>query len=150
MTGTSENKEPAKTVSRNRLRRIQEPFRRTRKDHSMETAEDYVELIDDLILEQREARIVDIARRLDVSAVTVNQTISRLQRDGLVEKEPYRSVFLTAKGRELAQASRRRHETVYQFLCRLGVSEKQARIDAEGIEHHISEATLRKMLDFLK
>ena len=39
-------------------------YRRTRSDHAQETAEDYVELIDDLIREAGEARAVDVARRL--------------------------------------------------------------------------------------
>ena len=35
------------------------------------------------------------------------------------------------------------------FLLALGVSEETARIDSEGIEHHVSEETLRAMARFL-
>jgi DtxR family manganese transport transcriptional regulator len=125
-------------------------FRKTRKDHASELAEDYVELIDDLIVEFGEARVVDIADRLGVSHVTANKTIARLQRDGWVLKRPYRSIFLTDEGRRLAADVRRRHALVFDFLRHIGVADRQARIDAEGIEHHISEATLRAMSRFIR
>ncbi len=119
-----------------------ENFRRTRLARSAEVTEDYVELIADLIDAGGEARAVDIARGLGVSHATVINTIARLQRDGLVATKPYRAVFLTDEGRRLALWSRRRHETVLQFLLAIGVSEETANADAEGMEHHVSAETL--------
>ena len=60
------------------------------------------ELIADLIEETGEARVVDLAQRLGVSNATVNNTIQRLQRDGLVTSKPYRSIFLTEEGEAMA------------------------------------------------
>jgi DtxR family manganese transport transcriptional regulator len=120
-----------------------EGFGRTRSDHRNEIAEDYVELIADLIDATGEARAVDLANRLGVSNATVTHAITRLQRDGLVRSEPYRSIFLTKGGRDLAEQCRRRHRIVYGLLRALGVSDEVARIDAEGIEHHVSEETLQ-------
>ena len=117
-------------------------FRRVRRARQSEVAEDYVELIADLIAETGEARVVDIARRLGVSHATVIKTIGRLQRDGLALSKPYRSVFLTEEGQRVAEWSRARHEVVLQFLLAIGVSEAAAQSDAEGIEHHVSEETL--------
>jgi DtxR family transcriptional regulator, manganese transport regulator len=125
-------------------------FQRTRDDHSRENAEDYVELIDALIEETGEARAVDLAERLGVSHVTVSKTVQRLQREGYVTSQPYRSIFLTEMGREVAAASRARHELVLSFLMALGVPADVAETDAEGIEHHVSEATLAAMRLFLK
>ena len=119
-----------------------EAFGRTRSDHRNEIAEDYVELIADLIDATGRGAAVDLANRLGVTNATVNNTISRLQRDGLVHSEPYRSIFLTGDGRDLAEHCRRRHLIVYRFLRSLGVSEEVARVDAEGIEHHVSDETL--------
>ncbi len=132
------------------VHKFQDSFRRTREDHSSETAEDYVELIEHLIGQHGEARLVTMAEHLGVSPVTVTQTIRRLQREGLVRKEPYRSVFLTDEGRDLAERGRRRHEIVVRFLCAIGVPERQARIDSEGIEHHVSEVTLGKMAEYME
>ncbi len=120
-------------------------FARTRADHSRETAEDYVELIAALIEERGEARSVDLAERLGVSQVTVGKTVQRLQREGFVTAEPYRSIFLTESGASLALASKERHAMVLAFLLRLGVPPEVAEADAEGIEHHVSSQTLAAM-----
>ncbi|MGA2660579.1 MAG: manganese-binding transcriptional regulator MntR [Verrucomicrobiota bacterium] len=117
-------------------------LRHTRKEHAMETAQDYAEAIADLGAIHGEARAVDLARRLGVSHVTVIRTVARLQRDGYVSTRPYRSIFLTDKGLRLADESRRRHEIVAAFLRALGVPDAIAQTDAEGIEHHVSPETL--------
>lgn len=124
-------------------------FQRVRDAHQTEVAEDYVELISDLIEETGEARVVDLAERLGVSNATVANTIQRLQRDGLVHSKPYRSIFLTDDGEALAASSRERHVIVRDFLIALGVAADVADADAEGIEHHVSEATLGAFKRFL-
>ena len=123
---------------------------RTRADHAREIAEDYVELIDDLIRETGEARAVDIASELGVSHVTVSNTIRRLKRNRLVTSEPYRAIFLTPAGKKLAETARNRHTLVLDFLIALGVPEKDAETDAEGIEHHLSPATMDAIRRFLR
>jgi len=117
-------------------------YQRTRRAHSQETAEDYVEMIAELIGETGEARVVDIAARLGVSHVTVVRTVARLQRDGLVNTQPYRAIFLTDSGKKLAERSGVRHAIVVAFLRALGISEEAAEVDAEGIEHHVGPETL--------
>ncbi len=125
-------------------------FQRTRDDHSRETAEDYVELIENLISETGEARAVDLAERLGITHVSVSKTVQRLQREGLVTSQPYRSIFLTEKGSALASEARARHALVLSFLIALGVPESIAETDAEGIEHHVSLETLAAMRRFVK
>lgn len=124
-------------------------FNRIRADHSSELAEDYVELIADLIDEKGEARGSEVAMRLGVANATVVKTMKRLQDIGLVTQEPYRSIFLTGEGWKMAEDGRRKHKIVETFLLALGISEDTARIDSEGIEHHVSEETLRAMARFL-
>lgn len=121
---------------------------RTRKDHATELAEDYVEAIDDLISSAGECRITDLARQFGVSHVTAHRTVKRLVRDELAETERYGPVKLTRKGRRLARECRRRHEIVYRFLRAHGISEDTARLDAEGLEHHVSPETLQVMQDY--
>jgi DtxR family manganese transport transcriptional regulator len=117
-------------------------LRRTRLKNAVETAQDYVEAIADLSALYGEARVVDLARRLGVSHVTAIRTVARLQRDGYVSARPYRSIFLTGRGAQLAEESRQRHGIVLDFLLGLGVPEEVAQADAEGIEHHVSPETL--------
>ena len=117
-------------------------FDRIRRAHQSEVAEDYVEMIYDLIAETGEARTVDLAARFGVTSPTVNAIIQRLQREDLVETRPYRSIFLTEAGRALAEASRVRHQIVRDFLITIGVPVAIAEEDAEGVEHHVSKETL--------
>ena len=118
-------------------------FDRIRRAHQSEVAEDYVEMISDLIAENGEARAVDLAARFGVTSPTVNAIIRRLQREELVETKPYRSIFLTEAGQALANASKARHQIVRDFLVSIGVPEDIAEEDAEGVEHHVSEETLQ-------
>ena len=117
-------------------------FDRIRRAHQSEVAEDYVEMISDLIEETGEARTVDLAARFGVTSPTVNAIVRRLQRENLVETRPYRSIFLTEAGKALAELSRARHQIVRDFLVTIGVPETIAEEDAEGVEHHVSEETL--------
>lgn len=119
-----------------------ESFRHARQSRRVELVEDYVELIADLIDTAGEARPVDVARRLGVAQATVSKMLKRLVEDQLVLQRPYRGVFLTEQGRALAERSRLRHQIVEGFLLSLGISPENARIDAEGIEHHVSAETL--------
>jgi len=124
-------------------------FERVRQAHQREVAEDYVELIADLIDVTGEARAVDLAERLGVTNATVNSALNRLAREGLVSRQRYRSIFLTDAGRALAETARERHRLVRDFLVSLGVDRETAEIDAEGIEHHTSDKTLAALRRFL-
>jgi DtxR family transcriptional regulator, manganese transport regulator len=119
-----------------------EGFRQSRAARSQALAQDYCELIAELIAETGQARAADIARRLGVAHPTVAKAVARLKREGLVRSERYRAIFLTAQGEALAAAARHRHRVVLRFLEVIGVPAETARRDAEGIEHHVSEATL--------
>ncbi len=127
-----------------------ETLRRSRRDRATEVAQDYVEAIADLSVSLGEARVVDLARRLGVTHVTVNRTLARLRQAGYVNTRPYRAIFLTDAGRQLAAECKRRHETVVAFLRSLGISKQAAEMDAEGIEHHVSPETLAAFERLLK
>jgi len=127
-----------------------ESFQRSRRDRAGEIAQDYVEAIADLSSSMGEARVVDLARKLGVTHVTVNRTLSRLKAAGYVNTKPYRAIFLTDAGQKLAAESKQRHETVVAFLLSLGVPRKIAELDAEGIEHHVSPETLAALERKLK
>jgi DtxR family manganese transport transcriptional regulator len=125
-------------------------FAKVRADHATETAEDYVEAVSDLVHRNGECRVRDLAQIMGVSHVTVTRIVRRLEREGLVETEPYRPIRLTARGEKLAARSRRRHELVLRFLLALGVPPADARRDAEGIEHHVGDTTLECMRHFIE
>ena len=125
-------------------------FKKVRNAHKTENTEDYLELIEGLIELKGEARIVDIAEKLGIAQATANKTIIRLHKQGYIEKEPYRSIFLTQKGKIIANNSKDRHVIVFNFLKKLGLDNKTASADSEGIEHHVSDKTLIRMKKFSK
>ena len=124
-------------------------FGKARTAQSGALLEDYVELISDLHGQNGEARPTDIARCLGVSHATVIKTIGRLKREGLAVAKPYRGVFLTEPGERLADRVRARHRVVVDLLLAVGVPAEAAELDAEGIEHHVSDITLAAFARFL-
>ena len=127
-----------------------ERFGQARSDRSAALLEDYAELISDLLSTQGEARATDIARRLGVSHATAVKSIQRLKREGLATARPYRGVFLTPAGQDLAERVRNRHRTVVALLVAVGVPVEAAESDAEGIEHYVSKSTLAAFAKFLQ
>ena len=125
-------------------------FGKARTARSASMLEDYTELIADLIAVNGEARMADIARRLGVAHPTVSKTIARLKREGLATARPYRGIFLTEAGVAMANRARQRHRLVVELLVAVGAPREAAEADAEGIEHHVSAATLRAFEAFLR
>ena len=112
--------------------------------HSSSTAaQDYLEQIYRLIGAKGYARVADIAAALEIAPASVTAMIKRLDGDGLVVYEKYRGVILTAAGRDIAEEVVKRHEVLARLLRSFGLDEKTIYQDVEGMEHHISKATLR-------
>ncbi|MDK3017368.1 manganese-binding transcriptional regulator MntR [Pseudodonghicola flavimaris] len=124
-------------------------FNQARAAQSVALLEDYAEMIGDLMEEMGEARITDIARRMGVTHPTATKAVARLKREGLAISRPYRGVFLTEAGLALADRVRARHRVVVAVLEALGVPAETAELDAEGMEHHVSEVTLAAFERFL-
>lgn len=124
-------------------------FTKARANRSTALFEDYTELIADLTEEFGEARITDIARRLGVTHPTANKAVLRMKREGLVISRPYRGVFLTEAGAAMATEVKARHRLVVRLLIAVGVPPEAAEMDAEGIEHYVSETTLKAFESYL-
>lgn len=124
-------------------------FLRVRDAHRREIIEDYVEMIAELSRTQGDVRTGHLAERFGVSHATVTNHVQRLVSDGLIEHRPYQPLVLTEEGRAIAEASRRRHLLVRDFLLTLGVDPATAEADAEGIEHHVSDETLEAFSRFI-
>ena len=117
-------------------------FQESRKQNSTEMLEDYVEAILEITKKNGETRNSDLAKYFGVSQATVTKNLKRLNSYNLVKSQPYRSIFLTTAGLNLAKISKKRHEIVYNFLIKIGVPKKIAEQDSEGMEHHVSHETL--------
>jgi Mn-dependent DtxR family transcriptional regulator len=112
-----------------------------------QSAEDYLERIYELFEEKGYARVVDIASSLKVSQASVTSMVQKLAESGYLKYEKYRGLILTPKGREVALRIRNRHETLSRFFSLLGLNAATQRRDIEGIEHHLSPATVEVLAD---
>lgn len=104
--------------------------------------DDYLEQILHLIEEKGYARPVDISERLGISQASVTNMLQRLDAEGLVKHEKYRGTTLTDEGRRIARAIIDRHEVLTEFLRLFDIDEETIYRDVEGMEHHVSRATL--------
>ncbi|MBN9377170.1 MAG: hypothetical protein BGO14_04685 [Chlamydiales bacterium 38-26] len=127
-----------------------EYFKETRLQRHLEVAEDYTELIADLIEAKGRARVCDIAREMGISHVSVIKTIHKLIRDGYLKKDEQQTILLTDQGRKMAAFSKKKHHILFEFLKNIGVEEEIAAADVEGIEHHISLKTLEALETHMK
>ena len=105
--------------------------------------EDYLERILELINTKGYARVVDIAQALKISQASVTNMVQRLDAEGLLNYEKYRGLVLTTAGETLAKNITRRHQLLTDFLKLFGLDDQTIYHDVEGMEHHISQPTLR-------
>ena len=115
-----------------------------------QSAEDYLERIHELIQEKGYARVVDIASSLKVKQASVTSMVQKLDELGYLKYEKYRGLVLTDKGREVARLIQSRHETLSRFFSLFGLSAETQQQDIEGIEHHLSPATVDVLADLAK
>ena len=104
--------------------------------------DDYLEQILHLIEEKGYARPIDVSERLGISQASVTNMLQRLDGQGLVKHEKYRGTTLTDEGQRIARAIIDRHEVLTEFLRIFEIDEETIYRDVEGMEHHVSRASL--------
>jgi Mn-dependent DtxR family transcriptional regulator len=115
-----------------------------------QSAEDYLERIHELIEQKGYARVVDIASSLKVRQASVTSMVQKLGELGYLKYEKYRGLILTTKGREVARKIHSRHETLSRFFSLFGLDPETQKQDIEGIEHHLSPATVEVLADLAR
>lgn len=113
------------------------------------TVEDYLKTI---LLEQQklaESELVtmgQIANALAVAPGTVTAMVKGLEKDGLLEYEPYSGVRLSEEGRRQAAHVLRRHRLTELFLVEvLGFDWSEVHEEAEQLEHAMSEKLIERI-----
>jgi Mn-dependent DtxR family transcriptional regulator len=114
-----------------------------------QSAEDYLERINQLIEQKGYARVVDIATTLNVKQASVTSMVQRLDELGYLKYEKYRGLILTEKGKAVATNIQNRHATLSRFFTLFGLDESTQQHDIEGIEHHLSPATVCILADLV-
>lgn len=112
--------------------------------------QNYLELIYELSLDGKKARVSDIAKHLGVSKPSVNNAVVVLAKKGYVDYEKYADIKLTDKGKKTAEFICSKHQTIKElFIEVLKIDEKIADTDACLIEHVISNESIKAMQVFI-
>ena len=119
----------------------------SRPSRPSQSAEDYLERIHELVEGKGYARVVDIASSLKVKQASVTSMVQKLAEQGYLKYEKYRGLILTDQGRAVAQNIRQRHATLARFFSLFGLDAATQSADIEGIEHHLSPATVACLAD---
>ncbi len=91
-----------------------------------------------------------IAEELDVTSPTVTSMIDKLEDRGLVDREKYRGVTLTAEGETVALEVVRHHRLLEAYLTEhLDYDWSEVHEEADRLEHHISEDFEARVADAL-
>lgn len=110
-----------------------------------EANEDYLERISELLTEKGYARVSDMAERLSIKPASVTKMVQKLEQMGYIKREPYRGFTLTVLGRKVGKRISHRHLILKEFLTLLGVSGKVMQKDIEGLEHHLSDESVKAL-----
>jgi DtxR family transcriptional regulator, Mn-dependent transcriptional regulator len=115
--------------------------RHERDPTSSEAIEDYLKAI--YALSRRSPGPVSngaLAERLGVTPATATSMVKRLDALGLVRRQPYKGVRLTAEGERAALGVIRHHRLLESYLSEaLGMPWDRVHAEAEVLEHYISE-----------
>ena len=115
-----------------------------------QSSEDYLETIHIIKEKQKNVRIKDIAKHLDVKLPSVTFAIKKLAKQNLVIYQKYGLVNLTLEGEKIAKDTYKKHKTLSKFFIKiLKIDEKTASEDACKMEHGLSKKTLEKLIVFI-
>jgi DtxR family Mn-dependent transcriptional regulator len=112
--------------------------------------EEYLEAIYRLGGQDAPVPVAALAKRLDISAVSANEMVRRMQQEGLVEYAPYHGVLLQPDGLCEALAILRRHRLWERFLTdKLGFSWDTVHEEACRLEHAASDQVTERLAEWL-
>ena len=117
-----------------------------------EAIEDYLKAIYEIQSGNKPAKTSFLAQRLEVTAGSVSEMLKRLScmEPRLVTYTRHRGVRLTAAGEAAALSVIRRHRLLETFLHEvLGFSWDEIHVEADRLEHYISERLADKIAAFL-
>ena len=116
----------------------------------IDTTEMYLKVVFELEEQRQPALRARLAERLEQAMPSVSQTVSRLERDGLLRLGDERIVELTDEGRHIAVAVMRKHRIAERFLFDvLGLDWADCHEEACRWEHVLGDAAEEKLAALL-
>ena len=120
-------------------------------EHILEQSkEDYLEAILMIKEEQGYARSTDIAKKLSVTKPSISYSTKRFKDQGLISMDKNNMIMLTNEGNKLAKDIYMWHKILTDFFVSIGISKKQAQLDACQVEHAISKETFNCIVKKMK
>ncbi len=115
-----------------------------------ESVENYLETI--LVLSKKlpVVRSVDIANELGYKKSSISVAMKHLRETDQITMNDSGFIFLTEKGKELAEMVYERHEVLTAWLTSLGVDADIAENDACKIEHVISKESFAAVKSYIE
>lgn len=114
-----------------------------------ESGENYLETILELEKTKGNVRSIDVANHLGFSKPSVSVAMKSFREEGYVTVDGEGNLFLTEKGRAVAEKVYERHNIIAKALMLLGVDEETALTDSCKIEHDLSEESFLKIKEHL-
>ena len=116
-----------------------------------ENAEEYLEVLYKLSLEERPVKTTKISKMLNISPASVTQMIKKLEKDGYVDYSPYKGVNLTEEGYAIASKITRKHRLLERFLHdMLHIKKDRVHDQACEMEHSLSDDAERALCQLLE
>lgn len=114
-----------------------------------ESSENYLETI--LMLSQKlpVVRSVDIAESMGFKKSSVSVAMKHLRENEYITVTKSGFIYLTDKGREVAEMIYERHEFLKNWLISLGIDEETAAEDACRMEHDISKESFKAIKKYI-
>lgn len=112
--------------------------------------EEYIKTIYILSKTEKEIRVTDIAKRLEITKPSVNRAMKNLKDIKLLNYEAYGKINLTKEGEKIAKEILKREDVLKLFLNKiLDIEEKKAENEAISMKHVISQETEEKLEKFI-
>ena len=113
--------------------------------------EDYLELIYEMSLENKNFKAVDIAKKMNISRASVSEALKKLSEQGYIIYTPDKQTQLTEKGVEIAKKVLHKHNILFEFFTNyLGLSDDEATVNACRIEHIITDSAFSKIKEMIE
>lgn len=114
-----------------------------------ESAENYLEAILMIKMQNGSCRSIDVAGKLSVTKPSVSVAMKSFRENGYITVDDSGDISLTDKGLEIAEKIYERHQIIAKALMALGVDEKTAYEDSCKIEHDVSDQSFDRIKEHL-
>lgn len=111
----------------------------------------YVETIEGLIRETGQARMTDVASRVEVSLPSASEAVKRLEEMGIVVRSPSAGIALAPEGWRMAGQLDRCHQALKRFMVDvMAMDPERADVIACRVEHCVDGEFGERLLDLAR